>query len=78
MTSFDWLALMRAGVRGLRLLPHEFWALTPAELMMMLGTENGEMPLTRSRLNDLLKAYPDQTGDNKQGDNGHDRNSRSK
>ncbi len=36
---FDWPGLMRAGMRGLGLRPAEFWALTPAELRLMLGEE---------------------------------------
>ena len=37
MTGLDWRGLMHAGLHGLRLRPAEFWALTPAELQMMLG-----------------------------------------
>ncbi|MFO8127672.1 phage tail assembly chaperone, partial [Yoonia sp.] len=33
----DWAGLMRAGLHQLRLPPREFWALTPAELQIMLG-----------------------------------------
>jgi uncharacterized phage protein (TIGR02216 family) len=62
MTGFDWPKLMQAGLCGLRLHPKDFWELTPAELMLMLGSEGGSMPLSRSRLDELLDAYPDQTG----------------
>ena len=62
---FDWPQLMRAGLRGLGLKPGEFWALTPAELWLMLGTDSGAAPLKRARLEDLLKAYPDQIGGTK-------------
>ncbi len=55
---FDWGALMRAGIAGLRLTPAEFWALTPAELRLMLGT-GGPAPLGRARLEDLIGQYPD-------------------
>lgn len=58
----DWPGLMRAGLRGLGLRPAEFWALTPAELQMMLGREAGQAPLARDRLEELLKAYPDSQG----------------
>ncbi len=67
MSGFDWPALLRAGLVGLRLKPAEFWALTPAELRMMLGhggAENG--PLSRKGLDALLALYPDdekETGD---------------
>lgn len=56
----DWPALLRAGLRGLGLRPEEFWALTPAELRLMLGRDSGGAPLARQRLNELLAAYPDQ------------------
>ncbi|MCB1332323.1 MAG: phage tail assembly chaperone [Roseivivax sp.] len=55
----DWPALMRAGLVGLRLPPAVFWALTPAELMLMLGQVPGGDGMTRARLADLLRAYPD-------------------
>lgn len=57
--TFDWPALMRAGIIGLRLKPDEFWALTPAELLLMLGAGAGSAPLSRSRLDELAQAYPD-------------------
>ena len=62
MSGFDWPALMRAGLRGLGLSPDEFWRLTPAEFRLLLGPERGTAPLGRARLDELLKAYPDQTG----------------
>jgi len=61
MSGFDWAELLRAGVRGLGLRPNEFWALTPAELRMMLAADGTE-PLARARLDELLNAYPDQNG----------------
>ncbi|MBC2835848.1 rcc01693 family protein [Paragemmobacter straminiformis] len=64
MSGFDWPALMRAGLEGLRLRPAEFWALTPAELRMMLGAEQAVPPLTRARLEELAAAYPDRRGGN--------------
>ena len=39
--GMDWAALLRAGLRGLSLTPDAFWALTPAELQLMLGSEAG-------------------------------------
>ncbi|SDW48786.1 rcc01693 family protein [Roseicitreum antarcticum] len=56
---FDWAALMRAGLRDLRLTPAQFWALTPMELRMMLGLDAGTAPLTRARLEELAAAFPD-------------------
>ncbi|MBL4541846.1 MAG: phage tail assembly chaperone [Rhodobacteraceae bacterium] len=59
MSGFDWPALIRAGVHGLGLRPAEFWALTPAELQMMLGAGGGPAPLTRAGLADLAARFPD-------------------
>ncbi|MCX7645473.1 MAG: phage tail assembly chaperone [Rhodobacteraceae bacterium] len=60
MSRFNWPGLMRLGLRGLGLTPAEFWALTPAELMLMLGEATGTTaPLTRARLMELAAAYPD-------------------
>ncbi|OUS20849.1 hypothetical protein DI396_00915 [Litorivita pollutaquae] len=62
MTGLDWPVLMRAGIHGLGLSPSEFWRLTPAELRLMLGESGGSVPLARSRLDELLEAYPDAEG----------------
>ena len=59
MTGLDWPGLMRAGLQGLRLRPAEFWALTPAELQIMLGLDRAQAPMGRDRLDDLLRAFPD-------------------
>ncbi|GAA4224776.1 putative phage protein (TIGR02216 family) [Sagittula marina] len=59
--GFDWPALMRAGMRGLGLKPWEFWALTPAELQMLLGEGSGGRPLGRQRLDALMAAFPDRS-----------------
>ena len=55
---FDWPALMRAGISGLGLRPADFWDLTPAELMLMLGP-GGPVPATSATLASLIDAYPD-------------------
>ena len=57
----DWPALMRAGLRGLGLSPAEFWALTPAELQLMLGATGGQAPLLKKGLDALMAVYPDKT-----------------
>ena len=67
MSGFDWPALMQAGLHGLRLRPAEFWALTPAELNLMLGRDTGVAPLARQRLDELLSAYPDKNGETDDG-----------
>ena len=56
--TFDWPTLMRAGIGGLGLRPAEFWALTPAELTLMLGPV-GPVPATSATLAALADAYPD-------------------
>lgn len=58
---FDWAALMQAGLHRLGLRPWEFWALTPAELRLMLG-QGGAAPLGREQMDALLRAYPDKKG----------------
>ncbi|PCJ09367.1 MAG: hypothetical protein COB16_04110 [Rhodobacteraceae bacterium] len=63
MSAFDWPALMRAGLLGLRLTPDEFWHLTPAELWLMLGAGLGQAPMGRSGLEALMSAYPDGASD---------------
>jgi len=50
---------MRAGIRGLGLTPTEFWALTPAELTLMLGASDEEQTINRTRLEELAHAFPD-------------------
>lgn len=63
--GFDWPALMRMGIKGLGLKPAEFWALAPAELLLMLGVSADSAPMGRSRLDELTKAYPDGFGSGK-------------
>ena len=62
MTRFDWPALMRAGMHGLQLTPDQFWALTPAELRIMLG-QDGAGALTRGGLSALMARWPDGKGE---------------
>lgn len=56
----DWPALIRAGLRGLGLAPDVFWALTPAELRVMLGADDLPSPLMRDGLEALMAAWPDE------------------
>ncbi len=53
--------MMRAGMTGLRLTPDQFWALTPAELRLMLGQGAGQSPMGRKGLDALMAAWPDGT-----------------
>ncbi|MFA7432299.1 MAG: rcc01693 family protein [Gemmobacter sp.] len=68
MSAFDWPGLMRAGMLrrelgGLGLAPDQFWALTPAELRLMLGVGALPAPLGRARLEELVQAFPDERSD---------------
>ncbi len=59
----DWPGLMRLGLGRLGLRPAEFWALTPAELLLMLGqgappsAQAG--PLDAAGLAALAARFPD-------------------
>lgn len=59
MSALDWPGLLRAGVRELGLAPEAFWRLTPAELMLMLGVDARQAPLSRARLDELAQQWPD-------------------
>lgn len=59
--GLDWPALMRAGLKGLGMTPDQFWALTPAELQLMLGATGVQAPLLRDGLVALMAAYPDKS-----------------
>lgn len=60
----DWPGLLRTGIGSLGLRPAEFWALTPAELMLMLGRDGqGTAPMGRGRLEELAAAFPDHRPD---------------
>lgn len=59
--GLDWPGLMRAGIGQLGLEPRVFWALTPVELMLMLGIGGAQAPLTRARLEELSRAFPDRS-----------------
>jgi uncharacterized phage protein (TIGR02216 family) len=50
---------MRVGLHGLGLTPNVFWALTPVELQVMLGTAAQEKPMLSDGLAALMAAYPD-------------------
>lgn len=60
--TLDWAGLMRAGIGGLRLLPRDFWSLTPVELMLLVGgTEAGIAAgaTMRDRFEALCAQFPD-------------------
>jgi uncharacterized phage protein (TIGR02216 family) len=62
MSGIDWPGLMRAGMQGLGLAPEAFWKLTPMELRIRLGADQGPLPLTRDALDDLARRFPDGKG----------------
>ena len=55
----DWAGLMQTGLHQLRLTPRDFWALTPAELQIMLGTAGRQAPMGRMQFDALLRDFPD-------------------
>ncbi len=58
--TLDWPGMMRAGLQRLGLTPDQFWALSPAELAMMLGlSAPTAAPMDRARLAALAAAWPD-------------------
>lgn len=62
--GLDWPGLMKVGlgpahIGGLGLTPAQFWALTPAELALMLGIEPGTRAMSRDRLAELAARFPD-------------------
>ena len=59
MNRIEWPELMRAGMQHLGLSPDAFWALTPAELQLMLGDPAKAGPLLSNGLETLMATYPD-------------------
>jgi len=59
VTRIAWPELMRLGLVGLGLMPHVFWALTPAELMLIAGVGAGREAMTRAGLEALVSRFPD-------------------
>ena len=56
--ALDWPALLRLGLREMGLKPWEFWALTPAEFLLLLG-DAAEAPMARARFDALAARFPD-------------------
>lgn len=59
----DWVAMRRAGLCELRLTPAEFWALTPAEFLLLLGVTDRSSPMGRAGLEELCDKFPDTMGE---------------
>ena len=70
MSAFDWPGLMRVGLGVLGLRPEQFWRLTPAELVLMLGDPASVAPLDRTRLSELARAWPDTIKEDGDGSDG--------
>jgi uncharacterized phage protein (TIGR02216 family) len=50
---------MRLGLRRLGLAPEVFWALTPAELLLLAGEDAAPGPITRAAFEELAARFPD-------------------
>ena len=61
MSGLDWPGLLRDGLFGLGLKPDEFWRLTPAELFLLVGADRAPERLDRTRLEQLIRQFPDTT-----------------
>ena len=59
---FAWSGVLHAGLCLLRLEPRAFWALTPAEFAAMTGAFAPAYGLERTRLEQMMAAYPDAQG----------------
>jgi uncharacterized phage protein (TIGR02216 family) len=62
--AFPWHAVMHAGLCLLRLPARDFWAMTPREIQAALGGLRPRITVPgRPRLEDLMRAFPDEAGD---------------
>lgn len=60
MNRIAWGPLMRLGLGRMGLVPDVFWALTPAEFLLMAGLDAPEaLRMSRSALERLNALYPD-------------------
>lgn len=60
MTRIAWDELQAFGIGRMRMLPDDFWALTPRELMILAGISEFEAGfLDRDGLDRLMRSYPD-------------------
>lgn len=59
MRRIAWAGLMRLGLRRLGLAPEVFWALTPAELLLLAGEDAAPGPITRAAFEELAARFPD-------------------
>jgi uncharacterized phage protein (TIGR02216 family) len=60
MSGFDWPAMMQFGIHELGLKPHEFWSLTPLELLLISGFSGRKTAtISRADLIELCSQFPD-------------------
>ncbi|MGB0960499.1 MAG: phage tail assembly chaperone [Halocynthiibacter sp.] len=59
ITGLDWGALLARGLGEAGLRPRDFWALTPLELMLVLGVDASTGPFGRADFESLVQAFPD-------------------
>ncbi|MEM8656757.1 MAG: rcc01693 family protein [Pseudomonadota bacterium] len=59
MSRVQWPELLRFGLVELRLPPETFWALTPAELMLLAGHGGSGAAMSRAGLDALIARFPD-------------------
>ena len=60
MPPFPWKAAIGFGLGVLKLAPEQFWRMTPRELACAIEAVRGGAPLSRARLDALMKRYPDE------------------
>ncbi len=67
MSGFPFRRLLGLAVTRLGLSPAAFWAMTPRELSAALAACSGAAPapLERGNLLDLMRRYPDDSGEDK-------------
>lgn len=57
--TINWLALMRITIIHFHMAPHEFWQMTPVELLALLKDYSVSLPLARKELEAMREKFPD-------------------
>lgn len=55
--GFDWPVLLQIALANGRLMPRQFWRMTPAEFAISMGLDLTSKPLNRARLRELESLY---------------------
>lgn len=59
--EFDWHGMLRIALGKLRLLPEQFWDLTPCEFLLLAGVRSDQgASLNRRDLTALCASFPDE------------------